>query len=106
MNESVEVYELELEPIPPDTIASSKAEIMPLIEKTLRDSGRDDLLSEGQINIQIEKTFPNDLVILIALVLLSDIALETYKELILPILKKRFKVKEKSKKQKKKKKDK
>jgi hypothetical protein len=97
MAESVEVVELELIPIPPDTIASAKEELVPLVEAALREVGREDLLSEKQIQIQIEKAFPTDQVIIVGLTLLSGIALETYKTLILPRLKERFEVKQKSK---------
>ena len=97
MAEPVEVIELQLIPIPPDTIASAKQELMPLIEAALYEAGREDLLSEKQIQIEIEKTFPTDQAVIIGLTLLSGIALETYKALILPRLKERFEVKQKSK---------
>jgi len=97
MPETPEVIELELTPIPPDTIASAKAELMPLIEATLRETGKADLLSEKQMQIQVEMTFPTDATIIVGLTLLSGMALETYKELILPKLKKRFEVRQKSK---------
>jgi len=97
MLEIPEVIELELTPIPPDTIASTKEELMPLIEATLREAGRGDLLSEEHIQIQVEKTFPTDAAIIVGLTLLSGIASETYKELILPALKRRFKLRKKPK---------
>lgn len=100
MPETPEVIELELTPIPPDTIASAKADLMPLIEATLREAGRSDLLSDGQIHIQVEKTFPTDAAIIVGLTLLSQLAVETYKGLILPKLKQRFEVKQKSKRKK------
>lgn len=100
MPETPEVIELELTPIPPDTIASAKEELMSLIEATLREAGLEDLLSEEHIQIQIEKTFPTDAAIIVGLTLLSGIALETYKGLILPRLKKRFQVKERSRRKK------
>ena len=93
----VEVIELRLIPIPPDTIASAKQELMPLIEASLHEAGRESLLSEKQIQIQIDKTFPTDQAVIIGLTLLSGIAVETYKALILPRLKERFEVKQKSK---------
>jgi hypothetical protein len=40
MTEPFENIELELEPIPPDTIASGKAELMPLIQQVLRNAGK------------------------------------------------------------------
>ena len=97
MTEPFESIELELEPIPPDTIASGKAELMSLIQQVLQDAGKGNLLSNGQINIQVEKTFPVDAAIVVGLTFLSGVALETYKALVLPALKKRFAVREKSK---------
>jgi hypothetical protein len=100
MPETPQVIKLELRPIPPDTIASAKEELMPLIEAALREAGRSDLLSDEHIQVQVEKTFPTDDVIIVGLVLLSGIALETYKALILPVLKRKFKVRQKSKRKK------
>lgn len=97
MPDPLEVIKLELTPIPPDTIASGKAEVLPLIQATLREAGRADLLSDEHIQVQVEKTFPTDAAIIVGLTLLSGIALETYKELILPRLKQRFEVKQKPK---------
>ena len=90
--EEADYIELIIEPIPPDTISSVKAEILPTIEAALREAGQDQLLSEEQIQIEVEQTFPTDEVIVVGFTLLSGIALETYKEIILPVLKKRFKV--------------
>ena len=97
MAESLESIELELEPIPPDTIASSKAELMSIIRKILQEVGKDDLLSNDQMKIQLEKTFPTDAVIVVGFTFLSGVALETYKVLVLPALKKRFAVRERAK---------
>lgn len=96
MPQNPETVELEIKPIPPDTVASVKEELIPLVETTLREAGRENLLSDEQIQIEIEKTFPVDQAIIVGLAFLSGIALETYKALILPKLKKRFEVKEKS----------
>jgi hypothetical protein len=100
MSEPVEVIELELTPVPPDTLASSKEELMPLIEAALRDAGREDLLSGKDIQIQIEKTFPTNEVIIVGLTFLSNVALETFKALILPRLRRRFEVRQRSKRKK------
>ncbi len=101
MTETPEVIELELTPIPPDTIASSKEELMPLIEATLREAGRSDLLSDEHIQIQVEKTFPTDAAIIVVLTLLSQIAAETYKTLLLRAFERRFEVKQRSRRKKK-----
>ena len=97
MSEIPEIVELELTPIPPDTLASAKKELIPLIKTTLHKSGRDGLLSDEHIQIQIERTFPTDAAIIVGLTLLSGIALETYKGLILPVLKEHFEVRRRSK---------
>jgi len=102
MPEPLESIELELEPIPPDTIASSKAELVSIIQQIFQEAGKEDLLSNGQIDIQVEKTFPTDAAMIVGLTFLSGVALETYKVLVLPALKKRFAVREKPKSKKKK----
>ncbi len=85
-----EYIELTIQPIPPDTVSSVKAELLPTIEAALREAGQEQLLAEGQIQIEVEQTFPTDEVIVVGFTLLSGIALETYKEIVLPALKKRF----------------
>jgi len=97
MSEPLEVIELELTPILPDTIASAKEELIPIIEAALRDAGKEALLSEEHIQIQIEKTFPTDAAIIVGLTFLSQLAVETYKAIILPELKRRFELRQKSK---------
>ena len=91
-----ETIELEIEPIPPDTIASAKEELMPLIEAALREAGQAELLTTGQIQIQVERTFPTDQAIVIGLTLLSQIAIETFKGLVLPALKRKFKARKRT----------
>ena len=92
-----EYIELTIQPIPPDTISSVKADLLPTIEAALHEAGQEQLLTEGQIQIEVERTFPTDQVIVVGLTLLSGIALETYKEIVLPRLKKRFRTRQKRK---------
>jgi hypothetical protein len=87
--------ETEAEYIPPDTVSSVKAEILPIVEAALREAGQEQLLTTGEFQIEVEKTFPTDLAVVAGLTFLSQIALETYKATVLPWLKKRFSVKEK-----------
>jgi hypothetical protein len=96
MAEIEEVIDLELVPIPPDTLASGKEEIIHLIETLLHDSGQEQLLSDNKIQIQIEQTFPTDQAIVIVLTFLSGVALEAFKMVILPGLKRRFEVKQRA----------
>ena len=89
--EEAEYIEVIVEPIPPDTLSSIRADILPVIEAALREAGQEQLLAEGQMQIEVEQTFPTDEVIVVGFTLLSGIALETYKVVVLPALKKRFK---------------
>ena len=90
-----EYIELSIRPIPPDTVSSVKAEILPIVEAALREAGQEQLLTTGEFQIEVEKTFPTDPAIVVGLTFLSQIAVETYKAIILPRLKNRFQVKEK-----------
>ena len=85
--------ELTIVPIPPDTLDSVKAELEQRIEATLREAGQESLLAEGQIQIEVERPFPTDQVIVIGVTLLSGVALETFKSVVLPHLKKWVEVK-------------
>jgi hypothetical protein len=102
-----EIIELLLEPIPPDTTDTIKAELVPLVQEALREAGREQLLVDGEIRIEFEKTIPIDWVELskIATVavftLATLIAVENYKAFVIPALKKRFKVKAKKRRKKK-----
>lgn len=97
MPESLDLIELELTPIPPDTIASGKAEILAIIEACLREHEQTQLLAEDQLVVSVEKTFPTDAVIIVGLTFVTQLAIETYKAIILPALKKRFEVRQRSK---------
>ncbi len=93
-----EIIELLLEPIPPDTADTIKAELVPLVQEALREAGREHLLVDGEIRIEIEKTFPVDWVELSRIAtkavfaLATGIAVASYKEFVIPAIKKRFKV--------------
>lgn len=94
-----EIIELLLEPIPPDTVDTIKAELVPLVQEALREAGREQLLVDGEIRIEIEKTFPIDWVELSKIAtkavftLAAGIAVANYKAFVIPAIKKRFKVK-------------
>lgn len=104
-----EIIELLLEPIPPDTADTIKAELVPLVQEALREAGCEQLLTDGDIQIEIEKTIPIDWpelskVVVTALFTVSGgIVLKTYEAIILPKLKKRFKVKSRKRSRRKKK---
>ncbi len=97
MPEVSDMIELELTPIPPDTIASGKAEVLAIIEASLRTHGQAQLLADDQIRVAVEKTFPTDAVLIVGLTFVSQLAIETYKAIILPALRKRFQVRQRTK---------
>lgn len=94
-----EIIELLLEPIPPDTVETIKAELVPLVQEALREAGREHLLVDGEIRIEFEKTIPIDwpelskIAVKAIFALTTGIGVETYKAVVIPKLKKRFKVK-------------
>ena len=96
--EEAEHIELTVRPIPPDTVSSAKAEILSIVQEALRESGQEQLLVSGDLQVEVEKTIPTELavpVLTAVLTLATGVALETYKAIILPRLKKRFQVEEK-----------
>ncbi len=99
MTTPVQFVELELHPIPPDTVASAKQDVPVLIEQSLRDAGQDHLFAEQQFLVEIEKTFPTDEAIIVGLTFLAGIGIETYK-FLLDVLRERYEVKEHDRKEK------
>lgn len=64
-----EYIELTIQPIPPDTVSSVRAELLPTIEAALHEAGQEQLLTEGQIQVEVEQTFPTDQAIVVGLTL-------------------------------------
>jgi hypothetical protein len=95
MNDAVEVIELELRPIPPDTVASVKQDVVPLIEAALRNAGASQLLSQQHVLVEVQRTFPTNEAIVVGLTFLAGVGLETYK-FILDVLRERFEVQERT----------
>jgi hypothetical protein len=100
MSESSELpdrIELEIIPIPPDTLASAKAELLPLIQDLLRREGYGDLLDKGEIEVDKPPTFPTDQVVTILVDLSQHIAIhlaiEVVKDLLVSYLTKKYEVK-------------
>jgi hypothetical protein len=96
MGEIQKVIELEITPIPPDTISSTREELAPTIEDALRKAGHDNLLKQAQIEIRVEKTFPTSIVVVAIVNLFSKMAFEVFKQIILPELKRHYEIKYKS----------
>ena len=95
ISERPQYIELIIEPIPPDTVSSTKAKILPFIKDAMQRAGQEQMLDEEKILAEMEQTFPTDEVIIVGFTLLSGIALATYEKIILPELKKHFKTKQK-----------
>ncbi len=90
MADPARIVELELIPVSPDTVDSAKADVVPLVEEALRSVGREDLLKAGDIKVEVRQTFPTDVIITAVVTLASGVALETYKQVVLPRLLNRF----------------
>lgn len=94
MNDAADFIELELRPIPPDTVASVKQDVVPLIEEALRNAGPAQLLPQ-QVLVEVQRTFPTNEAIVVGLTFLAGVGLETYK-FILDVLRERFEVQERT----------
>lgn len=95
-DDASEQIELAIRPIAPQTVETLKQQFVSDIRGALQEAGREDLLSEGHIQITDERTFPVDQLILIGISLASQIAIETYKQIVLPRLRRRYSIEEKN----------
>jgi hypothetical protein len=89
---------VELVPIPPKTVAMVQLEVEEYIAEGLRNHGKQDLLDNQQITVAVEETFPGAEVVHVLFTLGGGIALETFRQVILPWLKKKYETRHKSKK--------
>lgn len=94
-DDASEQIELAIRPIAPQTVETLKQQFVSDIRDALREAGREDLLNEGHIQITDERGFPLDQFILIGITLASQIAIETYKQIVLPKLRRRYSIEEK-----------
>ena len=83
--------ELEIRPIPPDTVSSVRESFDEIVDAALAETGQTDLRRGGGVAVDLEQPFPGS-EILIAIV--SGIAIETFKEVVLPVLKRRLSIQE------------
>ena len=88
----LEEIEVIAAPLPPDTVASIETELPHKIKTALQTADREQLLTKGEMQINIEKTFPTDDAVVLVFRLASEVAFETYKEIVLPNLKTDYKV--------------
>jgi len=93
MNDDVGFAELELRPIPPDTVASAKQDVEQLIQQALRNQAQAQFLPQPQVLVDVQRTFPTNEAIIVGLTFLAGVGLETYK-FILDMLRERFEVQE------------
>lgn len=97
-----ETIELLVAPIPPDTVATVKAEVATAIRDILEENGQANLWEDGEIKVEVEKTLPlEEQLVIVGVQLLSTVAVETFKAIVLPKLQKRFEVKKRKSKKKK-----
>jgi len=106
MNEKVEPKDAEyaeflVAPIPPDTVATVKAEIEPFIQQILEEADQARLWDEGEIQVEVEKTLSlEEQLVVVGVQLVSTLAVKAFESLVLPKVKERFEVKKRKSKKK------
>ncbi len=97
--EETDYVDLWITPIPPDTVATVKTEIRSVIRQILEENGQIQLWDGKEIRVSVESTLGlGEQLVVVGVTLLSGMALETYKAIVIPELKKRFKLQEKPRK--------
>jgi hypothetical protein len=96
MAKSVCEIKLEITPEPPDTVDSVRAELVPLIRDSLTEHGRQEAITD--IVVTMERTFPVDEAILVAISFLSKVAYDVWKTVVLPRIQNRWSVREREQK--------
>ena len=99
MSDEINQEEVEVAPIPPDTVATVQLEVEKYIADGLREKGQHDLLESQQIAVTVEETFPGAEVVHLLFTLSGGIAIETFRQVILPWLKRKYETRHKSKKE-------
>jgi hypothetical protein len=84
-----------LEPIPPDTVASVRAEVMQGVEEALRQGGQHSLIEGKSISFELEHTFPTDEVVIVVVTMFTTMAVKAFEEIVIPELKKKYKARRK-----------
>jgi len=93
-SQRAEMIELLVAPIPPDTVATVKAKFATAIREILKESGQANLWETGEIRVEVEKaTSLEEQLVVVGVQLLSTVAVEAFKTIVLPRLQKRFEVK-------------
>jgi hypothetical protein len=84
------MVQIEITPLPPATFSTTEQELLPLIEKAIRQQGHGDLLDSGDLRIQIEQTFPTSVVIIIVVTYLCKAALKVVEKVVIPVLQEKY----------------
>lgn len=83
--------ELLIQPIPPDTISTLKEELVENINKEMKEKG---FSNQEGLEVTIERTLPFAEGVALGLVIrcVTKITWDVYKEVILPLLKRKYKI--------------
>jgi len=85
-----EIIELAIRPIPPDTVASIKEEILSEIEAVLKEKGQEKLLVGEDLKPEVEKTFPIDQIVILVIKAATPIAVWAVNEIVIPKLREKY----------------
>jgi len=81
-------------PIPPDTVATVKSEIVPFTRQILEESGQAGLWDEGKIQVEVEKALSlEEELVVVGIQLLTTLAAKAFETLVLERWKERFELK-------------
>jgi hypothetical protein len=93
------IIEFDLDISPRETISEAKEELLNNIRKALMEKGQTNLLNNGEITIEPENTMPPEIsTINIIITAVGFAANEILKEVIIPLLRKKYGIEPKSKK--------
>lgn len=93
MSNSVEI-QIELTPVPPQSPAALKAEIAARVQEWLSEQNQEALITNREIIVRPEQTFPTDAVVIVVIQLVGHVAKKVYDDLIHPRLVASYGVKE------------
>jgi len=96
MAEDVTHAVVELIPIPPDTVQSIQREVENYIKEGLAESGKSELLKNNEISLSVEETFPTAEAVHVLFTIGGGVALEVFKQVVLPWLKAKYETRFKS----------
>ena len=86
-SETTREYQLTFKPRDPETVSSITRQLPSFIEQALRDAGQEQLLTNGQFRYEMKRPGGDPVVVLLFIYVLAPIAVKTYEEVVLPLLK-------------------